>query len=367
MINLIYGIIFYFLHIQEEYSGKSGNPVKQGGMMSFRQVISLDKQTKKGVIAMKTWKLGAMLFLCAVVLIASAWAEEGITGIWQGTDAQTGAIMRLTLRDDGTFEGFKTDGQEVYDGMYQASDGVCSLIGKDQTSLADFKFIHSGGSLVLLAEKGMVYTFEKQEGSLLDEALFGTWGGLDNGMYGEITFEPTGEARAFIPYRDEGALKAAYETAGGKLILRDGDGNASILAYQVAEDGLTLTYPDGDIVAMSRKDGYLERAAQAAGTVSGAADKTLCGTWGFYNDGVYREITFSGDGSFSSIIPQDGDITVTGQYIAWNGTVVILADGQLLVDTYQVVDNELWYTPALHTKQVYTKKSGPLARTTVQE
>ena len=311
---------------------------------------------------MKKRMLGVLLFLCAVLLITSAWAEEGISGVWQGKDEKTGAILRLTLREDGSYEGFSTEGKEVYDGGYTAEGGVCSLTGPADQPWAEFKYLQSQGKLVLLTAKGEVFTFERQSGSLLDEMLLGTWGGLDNGMYGEITFLPTGEARVFIPYRDADAFVTTFETAGSKLILRDEAGKASILSYQVTDINLFIDYPDGKSVTMAKKDGVLKRFTPQNETILGAADPALCGTWGIYQDGVYREITFAGDGRYASFIPQDSDVKAEGQYIAWNGTIVILAEDGLHVDTYQVVDNELWYTPALHVKQVYTKKSGALDR-----
>lgn len=313
---------------------------------------------------MKTWKLGALLFLCVLVAFASAWAENGVSGVWQGTDEKTGAILRLTLAQDGSFEAFRTDGQEVYAGTYEARDGMCALNGEDSMPFVDFKYLQSNKSLILLTKKGQVFTFTRQEGPLLDESLIGTWGGLDNGMYGEITFTPSGEAQVFVPYQDSGALTTTYSTAGDKLLLRDDMGKASLVTYQVAEDTLTLTDTDGKVITMAKKAGLLERLILLEETVLAAADQALCGTWGIYQEGVYREVTFFGDGSFESFTPQEGDAKSQGKYIAWNGTVVILLGGGLHVDAYQVKGGELWYTPMAQVQQVFDRKSGPLNRKT---
>lgn len=311
---------------------------------------------------MKLWKPAVALFLCALMLIASAIAAEGVSGVWQGTDEKTGAILRLTLGEDGTFEAFRTDRDMVYAGTYEARDGMCSLVGEESGPLVDFKYLETDDALILLTKKGEVFTFTRQEGLLLDEALLGTWGGLDSGMYGEITFSATGEARVFVPYENEGAMTTAYSTAGDKLLLRDEAGKASLVTYQVAEDILTLTFKDGKIITMAKKAGPLERVALGEETLLAAADKALCGTWGIYQDGVYREITFYGDGSYVSFVPQDGDVKAQGKYIAWNGTVVILVNGELHVDSYQVKGDELWYAPMAEVQQVFDRKSGPLER-----
>lgn len=310
---------------------------------------------------MKTWKIGVFLFLCAVIVFASAGAEEGVSGVWQGTDEKTGAILRLTLAENGTYEAFRTDGQEVYAGAYEAKDGICTLMGEGSGTF-EFKYMQSDGSLILLTKKGKVYTYERQEGLLLDEALLGTWGGMDNGMYKEITFTKAGEALVFIPYQDTQSQATSYSTAGDKLLLRDELGKASLITYKAAAVELTLTYGDGKTVTMLRKQGPLERTVPEDEAVTAAADSLLCGTWGIYGDGMYREITFSADGSFVSYIPQEGDMKSQGKYIAWNGTVVILVNGELHVDAYQIKGGELWYTPAGQVQQVFDRKSGPLSR-----
>ena len=337
--------------------------VDKGGRLYGRsRMPDRAKRYTKGEIIMKMWKPGVVVFLCVLLLIASAWAAEGVSGVWQGTDEKTGAILRLTLAEDGTFEAFRTDGEAVYFGTYTAQDGMCALNVMESGPFVDFKYMQSEGALILLTKKGEVFTFTRQEGLLLDESLLGTWGGLDNGMYGEITFTPSGEAQVFVPYQNAGALTTAYSTAGDKLLLRDDMGKASLVAYQVAEDTLTLTYKDGKVITMAKKPGPLERLALQEETVLAAADQALCGTWGIYQDGVYREITFLGDGSYVSFIPQDGDVKAQGKYIAWNGTVVILVGGGLHVDAYQVKGDELWYAPMTKVQQVFGRKSGPLNR-----
>ncbi len=310
---------------------------------------------------MKTWKIGVLLFLCAIVLFASSRAEEGVSGVWQGTDEKTGAILRLTLAENRTFESFRTDKQEVYAGTYDAKDGICTLMGEGSGPF-EFKYMQSDGSMILLTKEGKVYTFERQDGLLLDEALIGTWGGMDNGMYKEITFTPAGEALTFIPYQDTNAQATSYSTAGDKLLLRDEFSKASLITYEAAAVKLTLTYGDGRTITMMRKQGPLERTVHEGEAVTAAADSMLCGTWGIYGDGMYREITFSADGSFVSYTPQEGDMKYQGKYLAWNGTVVILLNGELHVDAYQIKGDELWYTPAGQVQQVLERRRGELNR-----
>jgi hypothetical protein len=319
------------------------------------------KRYVKGEIFMKMWRFGALLFLCIVLVCTFALAEDSVSGVWQGTDEKTGAILRLTLMEDGNFEAFRTDRQEVYAGAYEAKDGICTLMAQGGGPF-EFKYIQSDGSLILLTKKGKVYTFQKQDGLLLDKAIIGTWGGMDNGMYKEITFTPAGEAFVFIPYQDTGLPATTYSTAGDKLLLRDEFQKASLIAYEAAAVKLTLKYEDGRIISLMRKQGPLERTRHDGEPVTAGADSMLCGTWGIYGDGMYREITFSADGSYVSYIPQERDIKYYGKYIAWNGTVVILIRGGLHVDAYQIKGDELWYTPAGQLQQVFERRIGELNR-----
>ncbi len=306
-------------------------------------------------------RLGLLLFLCTLLAVTPVLAEDGISGVWQGTDEKTGAILRLTLKEDGTFEGFSTDRPEVYTGSFEANDGLCTLKARDSGPV-DFKYMQSEGSLILLTNTGKVYTFLKQEGPLLDEALIGTWGGIDNGMYKEITFTPTGEALVFIPYQDTQPPVTTYTTAGDKLLLRDETQKATLVTYEVAAVKMTLAYAEGISITMQRKQGPLERIPHEGEAMTAGGDILLRGTWGNYGNGLYREITFTSDGTYVSYVPQDRDVKTMGKYIAWNGTVVILVHGGLHVDGYQVKGNELWYTPAGEVQQVFDQKSGELNR-----
>lgn len=72
-----------------------------------------------------------LLFLCTLLAVTPVLAEDGISGVWQGMDEKTGAILRLTLKEDGTFEGFSTDRPEVYTGSFEANDGLCTLKARD--------------------------------------------------------------------------------------------------------------------------------------------------------------------------------------------------------------------------------------------
>jgi hypothetical protein len=288
---------------------------------------------------------------------------QGLAGIWQGTDGK--GSKKLTLTPDGRIEiTYEQDAASKRMGTYTADGSTMKAIFDNGTA-EDFRYILMGDTLLITdAQLGSPVTFVRQLMPQLsdasDPALIGTWGGTQDGEYGEMTLDGNGKLDLFIPSDPSRCAAYTYKASNGKINFLV-DGGAVEGAYTVKGDVLTVTFPDGP-VAYVKKPAPLARLPMPAQSASPAADVAIVGAWGGLDGGTYVEITLYGDGVYVKFVPEDETLSVKGTYMSGSGNIAVLLPNGALQGTYSLAGEELTISFKGARPLKLLKQSGPLVR-----
>jgi hypothetical protein len=222
-----------------------------------------------------------------------------------------------------------------------------------------------GDTLLLTdAQLGSPVTFTRQlptpPAASPDPVLIGTWGGTDDGEYGEITLKDTGKLDLFIPSDPSRCATYTYKVTGDKISFLM-DGSAAEGTYTIQGDVLTVTFPDGP-VAYLKKPAPLVRLPMPDQVSASTADGSIVGAWGGLDGSIYAEVTLYGDGSYVKFVPEDETLSVKGTYMSGGGNIAVLLPNGALQGTYALEGEELSITWQSAEPLKLIKKSGPLAR-----
>lgn len=288
---------------------------------------------------------------------------QGLAGIWQGTDDQ--GSKRLVLTPDGRIEiAYEQDVLSKRMGTYTADSSTIKAIFENGTA-EDFRYILMGDTLLLTdAQLGSPVTFIRQiptpPDAVSDPALLGTWGGSEDGEYGEMTLKETGKLDLFIPSDPSRSATYTYRVTGDRISFLVG-GSAVEGTYTIREDVLTVTYPDGP-VDYFKKTAPLVRLPMPAQAAASTADSAIVGAWGGLDGSTYVDITLYGDGAYVKFVPEDETLSVKGTYMSGGGNIAVLLPNGAFQGTYALAGEELSIAWQNAEPLKLIKQSGPLAR-----
>jgi hypothetical protein len=192
-------------------------------------------------------------------------------GTWGGFDK--GEYGELTLTAQGIASMFvPSNPLSPMAGTYSASAGTivikiadASIEGTYAVEGDSLKINRQDGESAFVRKSGALTrgtTAEELVAATVDAALVGTWGGEENGVYGEITFSGSGAFSKFVP-ADEAANAAGTFMAsqGSVAVLLPAGAMQGV--YAIAGDSLTLTWSGAAPVTFNRQTGPLSRVADA--------------------------------------------------------------------------------------------------------
>jgi hypothetical protein len=290
-------------------------------------------------------------------------AVQGLAGIWQGTDDK--GSKKLVLTPDGRIEiAYEQEIVSKRMGTYTLDSSTIKAIFEDGTA-EDFRYILMGDTLLLTdAQLGSPVTYSRQlpqpPALVTDSALAGTWGGMEDGEYSEITLRETGKLDLFIPSDPSRCATYAYKATEGKIsfLLDDSTMEGT---YTVQGDALTVTFPDGPVV-YTKKPAPLVRLPMPEQAATATVDGAIVGTWSGLDGGLYAEVTLYGDGSYVRFVPEDETQSVKGTYMSGGGNIAVLLPNRALHGTYALAGDELSITWQDAEPLKLLKQTGPLAR-----
>ena len=290
-------------------------------------------------------------------------AAQGPAGIWEGTDEHKS--KRLVLTPDGRIEiAYEQDTLSKRAGSYTADSSTIQAIFDNGTA-EDFRYILMGDTLLLTdAQLGSPVTYTRQlptpPAAASDPALLGTWGGLEDGEYGELTLKEMNKLDLFIPSDPSRCAAYSYKAEEGKISFLV-DESAIEGTYTVQGDVLTITYPDGP-VTYSKKTAPLVRLSMPLQATISTVDGAIVGAWGGLNGSKYMEITLYADGTYVLFAPEDETLSAKGTYMTWGGNIAVLLPNGALQGIYALAEEELTITWQGAEPLKYIKQSGPLSR-----
>jgi hypothetical protein len=289
---------------------------------------------------------------------------QGLAGIWQGDDAV--GSKKLILTPDGRIEiAYDQDAAPKQAGTYTADGSTITAIFDNGTA-QDFRYILMGDTMLLTDNQlGNPVTMTRlpppqPQALAIDPALYGTWGGVDKGTYGEITLTGAGEITFFIPSDPDYPVTYPYTAVQGKISFQT-KGETLECTYQIQDGVLQIISEDGTAQYL-KKTGPLARLDQPAQESASTVDGVITGTWGGFDGSIYVEITLYGDGSYVKFVPEDEAQSVKGSYMSSGGSIAVLLPDGALQGTYALVGDELTITYRNAEPLKLLKQTGPLTR-----